>query len=136
MKKQFISEAQRLQKLAGINEAKIVPQNMMQQEKIPEGWEEEKGDKGEYWNGNIIIREYYREDPHLDEYHTVYILKRPNDEYYANIKTSGKYTYQSDPFNSFDKAREYTFNEMYNIMDAEGEGELNDDEEPDRYDED
>ena len=118
------------------NEAKITPQGIFKQEETPEGWEEEKGDIGEYWNGNIIVREYYRDDIHLDEYHTVYIFKRPNGEYYVDIKTSDQYKYQSDPFDSFNKAKEYAFNEMYIIIDKENEGYYDDDDPDDaRYDE-
>ena len=123
-----------------IDEAKIVPQNTIPQEEIPEGWKEDNTDVGEEYNdGSIIVRYYTRQNPYsflVPEHHHVYIAKRPNGEYYVQVMPShDEGDYQSKPFTTFIEAKKYAFKEMDAVADAEFDP-YDDNEYPDRYDED
>lgn len=123
-----------------VNEAKVVPQNTIPQEEIPEGWKEDNTDVGEVYNdGSTIVRYYTRQNPYsflVPEHHHVYIAKRPNGEYYVQTMPShNEEEYQSKPFTTFVEAKKYAFKEMDAIADTEFDP-YDENEYPDRYDED
>jgi len=131
MLNQFISEAKRLQKLAGIHEAMIIPKSIVTKEKIPEGWESIQDDIGdERREGGILIRQYVYTSPGVfsPEYSYVLIFKLPGETYY----TESDQAYQnlpikSETFNSFNSAKDHAFKEMNRIKDEIDSGSESDD---------
>jgi hypothetical protein len=77
--KQFITEAERLQKLAGITEIKITP-SVLGKPEIPEGWEQYEVDPEPDEEENMEAEVYYAPMEGWDENHydSVFIMKTPN----------------------------------------------------------
>jgi hypothetical protein len=82
--KQFIAEAQRLQKLAGISEIKIIPR--VDPFEIPEGWSQLEPNP-ELDEEDITIEEYGAPMEGWDEnnYDYISIMKTPENQYYVKV---------------------------------------------------
>ena len=82
--KQFIAEAQRLQKLAGISEIKIIPR--VDPFEIPEGWSQLEPNP-ELDEEDVTIEEYGAPMEGWDEnnYDYISIMKTPENQYYVKV---------------------------------------------------
>ena len=127
MKNQFIVEAQRLQKLAGINEARIIPvtrpKNLLSIS-LPEGWEEDPTDLGQdYGNDKIVIGYFvsrHSYDYHLfGERHTIIVYKLPSGKYMVESNEAYERPKESEIFDNIEDTKMYAIKEMNRIKDAE-----------------
>jgi hypothetical protein len=104
--KQFITEAERLQKLAGISEIKIIP-STLGGPKIPKGWEQYEVDPEPDMEEDIEVEAYSAPMEGWDEEHydTVSIMKTPEDKYYVQTYISFGDIEDSEQYNSFEQAK-------------------------------
>lgn len=135
MAKQYIIEAQRLQKLAGINEIKIIPKDTPKKEPdLPSGWEiEEIEEDAEGYNGNKILRIYTL--PHQTSSYlfdvSIFIEKTPEGKYYVHNTNSNPAIDIMVKYDTFSAAEEVAIADMEEInKDWEDPNEYYDD---DRY---
>ncbi len=84
--KQFITEAERLQKLAGISEIKIIP-STLGGPKIPEGWEQYEVDPEPDMEEDIEVEAYSAPMEGWDDNnHDIVIIKKtPEGKYYVDV---------------------------------------------------
>jgi len=115
--KQFITEAERLQKLAGISEIKIIP-SVLGEQPIPEGWERYEEEEEPDMDGDIEVEAYYAPMEGWDDnnHDLVTIKKTPKDEYYVDVYMAfGGYEESGKKYNSLFQAKQEAIEIMNDI---------------------